>query len=57
MRLTKYGPGGGEAKVITALLPGAHEDEWRQAGVKTFVFAGCDVLATLRAAHDILGIK
>ena len=27
MRLTKYGPGGGATKVITALLPGVHEDE------------------------------
>jgi methylmalonyl-CoA mutase len=29
----------------------------RDAGVKTFIFAGCDVLATLQAAHDILGVK
>ncbi len=27
----------------------------RQAGVKTFIFMGCDVLATLRTTHDILG--
>ena len=27
------------------------------ADVGTFIFAGCDVLATLKAAHDILGLK
>ena len=27
------------------------------AGIGTFIFAGCDALATLRAAHDILGIR
>ena len=26
-------------------------------GRPIFIFAGCDVLATLKAAHDILGIK
>jgi methylmalonyl-CoA mutase len=26
----------------------------RDAGVETFIFAGCDALATLRAAHDIV---
>jgi hypothetical protein len=29
----------------------------QEAGVKTFVFMGCDVVATLQAAHDILGVK
>ncbi len=37
--------------------PGEHEPAWRQAGVKTFIFAGCDALSTLRAAHDSLGVK
>jgi len=36
---------------------GDHEAGWRQAGVKTFIFMGCDALATLREAHDILGVK
>ncbi len=36
---------------------GENEDRWRQAGVKSFVFMGCDVVSTLRAAHDILGVK
>jgi methylmalonyl-CoA mutase len=29
----------------------------KAAGIGTFIFAGCDVLATLKSAHDILGIK
>ncbi len=37
--------------------PGDHEAAWQAAGVKTFIFTGCDVLATLNAAHDILGVK
>jgi methylmalonyl-CoA mutase len=36
---------------------GDNEAAWRQAGVKTFVFMGCDALSTLREAHDILGVK
>jgi methylmalonyl-CoA mutase len=31
-------------------------DALQAAGVGSFIFAGCDALATLRAAHDILGI-
>jgi hypothetical protein len=27
----------------------------RAAGVQTFIHEGCDVLATLQAAYDILG--
>jgi methylmalonyl-CoA mutase len=50
--LTKAG-----AIVHLAGRPGAHEKEWREAGVKTFIYVGCDALATLQAAHDILGVK
>ena len=32
-------------------------DALKAAGVGTFIFAGCDVLATLRAAHGILELK
>ena len=45
------------AIVHLAGRPGENEDDWRQAGVKTFIFTGCDVLSTLQAAHDILGVK
>ena len=33
------------------------EPALKQAGVKTYIYAGCDALSTLRAAHDILGLK
>jgi methylmalonyl-CoA mutase len=42
------------AIVQLAGRPGAHEAQWRQAGVGTFIYVGCDALALLRAAHDIL---
>jgi methylmalonyl-CoA mutase len=48
--LTKAG-----AIVHLAGRGGEHEAQWRAAGVKTFIYAGSDVLATLRAVHDILG--
>ncbi len=48
---------GAGAIVQLAGRPGGNEDKWRQAGVKTFIFAGCDALSTLRAVHDSLGIK
>jgi methylmalonyl-CoA mutase len=34
--------------------PGAKEATLRAAGVQTFIHEGCDVLATLQAAYDIL---
>ncbi len=45
------------ATVHLAGRPGENEAQWREAGVKSFVFLGCDVVSTLQAAHDILGIK
>jgi methylmalonyl-CoA mutase len=45
------------AIVHLAGRPGENETNWRQAGVKSFVFMGCDVVSTLQAAHDILGAK
>ena len=33
--------------IIFAGRPGDKKSAWRQAGVQTFIFAGCDVLATL----------
>ena len=45
------------AVVHLAGRPGDHEASWTAAGVKTFIFMGCDVVATLQAAHDILGVK
>jgi methylmalonyl-CoA mutase len=45
------------AIVHLAGRPGNHEANWQAAGVKTFIFMGCDVVSTLQAAHDILGVK
>jgi methylmalonyl-CoA mutase len=42
------------AVVHLAGRPGSHEAEWQRAGAETFIYVGCDTLATLRAAHDIL---
>lgn len=48
---------GAGATIHLAGRPGRHEQDWRQAGVKDFIFSGCDALSTLRTAHDILSVK
>jgi methylmalonyl-CoA mutase len=45
------------AIVHLAGRPGENETKWRQAGVKSFIYIGCDVLSTLQAVHDNLGVK
>ncbi|HSP50162.1 MAG TPA: methylmalonyl-CoA mutase subunit beta [Pseudolabrys sp.] len=45
------------ATVHLAGRPGENEANWRQAGVKTFIFMGCDAVSTLEVAHDILAVK
>jgi methylmalonyl-CoA mutase len=45
------------AIVDLAGRPVDNEAKWREAGVKNFIFIGCDVLSTLQAAHDSLGLK
>jgi methylmalonyl-CoA mutase len=45
------------AVVHLAGRPGEKEKTWRQAGVKDFIYAGCDALSTLQAVHGILGLK
>ena len=42
------------AAVHLAGRPGEHEAAWNEAGVKTYIYVGCDVLATLRGAYDTL---
>ncbi|MCP8937831.1 methylmalonyl-CoA mutase subunit beta [Alsobacter sp. SYSU M60028] len=44
----------GAARVWLAGRAGEHEAAWREAGVDGFVFAGMDVLAALRDAHEAL---
>jgi methylmalonyl-CoA mutase len=45
------------AIVQLAGRPRDNEATWREAGVKDFIFVGCDVLSTLQAAHDSLGVS
>jgi methylmalonyl-CoA mutase len=45
------------ATVHLAGRPGDLEAALKEAGVKSFIFMGCDVVSTLQAAHDILGVK
>jgi methylmalonyl-CoA mutase len=44
----------GARRVYLAGRPGAKEETLRAAGMQTFIHEGCDVLATLQAAYDIL---
>lgn len=43
------------ATVHLAGRPGDHEAAWNAAGVKSYIYVGCDVLSTLQAAHASLG--
>jgi methylmalonyl-CoA mutase len=45
------------AIVHVAGRPGERETALQQAGVKSFIFMGCDAVSTLQATHDILGVK
>jgi methylmalonyl-CoA mutase len=47
----------GASHIYLAGRPGELEGALKQAGVQEFIYVGCDVLATLRAAHDSLGLK
>jgi methylmalonyl-CoA mutase len=42
------------AIVHLAGRPGEHAAAWNEAGVKTYIYVGSDVLSTLQAAHDSL---
>ena len=46
----------GAAHIYLAGRP-KEQDKLRVAGVGSFIFVGCDLLATLTAAHDILKLK
>ncbi len=37
--------------------PGEREQAFRAAGLQSFIYEGCDALATLKEAYDILGIE
>ncbi len=42
--------------LFLAGAPGDKKDAFVAAGVDDFIFLGCDVLATLRRVHDLLGV-
>jgi methylmalonyl-CoA mutase len=42
------------AIVYLAGRAGEHEKPWREAGIKEFIYTGCNALAALQGAHDIL---
>jgi methylmalonyl-CoA mutase len=46
----------GATHIYQAGRPRDLEPALKKAGVQSFIYSGCDALATLRAAHDILGI-
>jgi methylmalonyl-CoA mutase len=43
--------------IYLAGRPGELEEALKAAGVHSFIYAGCDMLAALRAAHEFLGIQ
>jgi methylmalonyl-CoA mutase len=47
----------GARHIYLAGRPGAREAALQAAGVQSFIYEGCDALATLKGAYDILSIK
>ena len=47
----------GASPIYLAGRPGEIEAKLKAAGVQDFIYVGCDVVATLKAAHDNLGPK
>ena len=46
----------GARHIYLAGKPGQREAKLRATGIETFIFTGCDALAILQAAYDILGV-
>jgi len=46
----------GARHIYLAGRPREAEPKLRNSGVETFIYAGCDVLATLQAAHAMLDL-
>jgi methylmalonyl-CoA mutase len=46
----------GAKHIYLAGRPGEREPALRAAGVQTFIYEGCDALATLKGAYNILGV-
>lgn len=46
----------GASHLYLAGKPGANETRYREAGIDTYLFAGCDLLSLLQEAHARLGV-
>jgi methylmalonyl-CoA mutase len=44
----------GARHIYLAGRPGGREAAWHAAGVQSFIYEGCDALAILQAAHQVL---
>ena len=47
----------GAEHVLLAGRPGEREATFREAGIDDFVYVGVDVLAHLRALHEVLEVR
>lgn len=47
----------GARQVYLTGRPGEMRKQLRKAGIGAFIHKGCDMLETLEAAHDLLGIR
>ncbi len=47
----------GARHIYLAGRPGEREAKWLAAGVQSFIYEGCDALATLNGAYDILNVE
>ena len=47
----------GARHIYLAGRPREQEAALKAAGVQSFIYEGCDTLATLKGAYDILGIE
>jgi methylmalonyl-CoA mutase len=47
----------GAKQIYLAGRPGDQQPALRDAGVQTFIYSGCDALATLQAAHDMFKLQ
>ncbi len=47
----------GAAHIYLAGRPGEQEAALKASGVQSFVYEGCDALATLKSAYDMLGVE
>ena len=47
----------GARHIYLAGRPGEQEATLKTAGVQSFIYEGCDALATLKCAYDMLGVE